>query len=207
MLDGENTKKKIIYKHTKILKSYELVKSKKYKFCRKDLYIYYINALEGNDTGLNMIIEKLFEKPEWFKNNYDIWSVVNYLDRTLFGENVIQEIIEIKSIENIGIDKCVGYSRGIILTTEYIKKYKGKEYIIMENDFDTWQGTQTDTNTKDIWIIHKPTFIKVLKRHSCILKQKNLEKRNIYFIIKYIMKNVVHGDLLEFVKELFGEKV
>lgn len=203
----ENTeliKTNIINNHNDILAKYDIVRNKDYQVSRRDLYLCYIKALKGNKLELNIIIDKLINKPEWIIKKYDIWSCVNYLDRILFGENVLKEIRELDSIENVGLEKCVGYSRGIILTNEYIKKYKDKEYIIMENDIDMWSGKKGKDDTKDIWIIYKPKFEQILRKYNKI--EFEFERDNIFYIIKYIMENPAKGKILEFVKELFGEK-
>ena len=203
----EISKKNIIYKHRSILNSYEYTyREKKYNISRKYLYNIYINALNNKEKLLSELLDKIDNKPVWINNkNKDVWSKINYLERILFGKNIFKEIGDIKSLENIGKNKCVGYSQDLILTRYYINKYCGKEFMILENIYDTWQSIE-NKSSMDIWIIHKPTFIKIYKKYPLIFKKLG-ENNIIYSIIKYIMRNVVSGEILEFVREIFGEKI
>ena len=107
------------------------------------------------------------------------------------------------SIDNVGPNKAIGFVHSIILTPDYIEKFKGDEYMITCASTSGNCNCTTDRNFCDVYIIHKPTVKQFINLNPNIFQtipveclcdsknQRNIED-DIYPIVKYYMMNQIH---------------
>ena len=209
-------KNTIIDNHKKILESFKTDKGEYYKelkISRYDLYISYVKCLQGSKNDLKTIIDA-FSKwsqvddtlnvPGWWKNpRFFCNDIVSSLENKLFGNNRLPNIKELSSIDNVGPNKAIGYVQHIILTPDYIEKYKGNEYMITCVSTSGECDCTTGEGLCNVYIIHKPTvknfidlnpniFQTIPVKCSCDSEnQRNIED-GIYDIVKYYMMNWRH---------------
>lgn len=228
-------KKRIVDKHNSIMKKFH---NNKYKnINRYNLYEIYIDLLilnSGSDlnsnsqSDLKRIEEKVIiknELPDWY-NKANPYSKINYLERKIFGTNVIPQVGEIESIFNIGIDKPMGYVQTFILTPKVMQKYKSDEFLFLEEIKDNWNGSGISNLNKinwrefvninkdnktiyNIYIIHLPSCQRFMDLNPNIVQDIHtygyltLFDFIIFFIINKLGGTDLKRDLVE---ALFGKK-
>jgi len=209
-------KNTIIDNHKKILESFKTDKDKYKNISRYDLYISYVKCLQGSENDLKIIIDAVsklsqvddtLNVPGWLKDpsnsRYNCGNIVSLLEYRLFGNWRLPHITELSSIDNVGPNKAIGYVQQIILTPDYIEKFKGDEYMITCASTSGDCDCTTRESSCNVYIIHKPTvkafinsnpdiFQTIPVKCSCDSEnQRNIED-GIYDIVKYYMMNWRH---------------
>jgi len=227
----KNIKRRIIQEHTSLLNKFreEKIEARGIKISKYRLYDSYVKCLKGETEELFKILEDLHTLGENVKYDNDskfrellndlyaninlkdrCFELVNQVERKLFGIHTkIPRIGEIESIDNIGIDKAVGYVQTFLLTPDYIERYGGPDYMIT-----CWEESKKEEEGNNIfpchvYITHLPTLEKFIELNSEIYEElSKYHVTNALELIQHYMYNWNHKQNLEydFIRALFGEK-
>jgi len=227
-------KRRIIQEHTLLLNKFreEKIEERGIKISKYRLYDSYVKCLKGETEELFKILEDLYTLGKNVKYDNDskfsellidlradinlkdrCFELVSQIERKLFGNSTeICRIGEIESIDNIGIDKAVGYVQTFLLTPDYIERYGGPDYMIT-----CWEESKKEEEGNNIfpchvYITHLPTLEKFIELNSKIYEELSKyqfrDVTNALELIQHYMYNWNHKQNLEydFIRALFGEK-